>query len=241
LKKVSERSRSSSTSSGVTPGDQLTPPIDPSALSPSCILHFLINQRGTSFWPIFFLPYTTGWDSFLVQLACVSVVLLIYPLRFSTFWFHFSGKSNISFTTPQLKGWIVGELRSKVNMLEYRKNICTEFAFHFLSELISLVSFFVIAYPLCSLGTADYQQICHIDGGSHEQAVQFVGIAIIILSFAFLFSLLYMVQDSGQSLLVLFTPWLTLVHKHFFLMLIIVTSSLIYPYQFLLLHNKIVW
>jgi hypothetical protein len=86
-------------------------------LSSFSLQHFFVNLQGTAFWPVFFLTYTTGWKSFAIQLVCVLLIFSLYALRLTNFWFHFAAKGQAS---NQRKIWIIAELTTKVDMLEYR-------------------------------------------------------------------------------------------------------------------------
>jgi hypothetical protein len=219
------------TNTPVISADQSNP------VSPTFI-NFLVDMRGLSFWPVCFLPFTVGWESFIFQLACVVVIYLIHPLRFSSFWFHFSGKNHNTVSSHR-KQWMFAELTSKMNILEYRKQVCAEFSFHSVAELISLISFPAITSPLCSGPNRAFYAMCHVE---HNQPFIYAAIAISILLLISFSVMLYIIKDYSRYYLVtLFSPWLSFSSKHFVLLLFTITSSLIYPYQLLLLHNQIVY
>ncbi len=104
------------TSASVSASTQISP-INPS-LSSASLQYFLVNLQGSSFWPVFFLTYTIGWESFVVQLVVVVVLFFgVYPLRMTNFWFHFSVRGQ---THGQRKLWFIAEISTKIDMLEYR-------------------------------------------------------------------------------------------------------------------------
>lgn len=86
-----------------------------------------------SFWPIFFFPYTIGWTQFVPQVVAQVVLITIYCVRCTDFWYRFSGHD-------RKKLYMVADAQAK--FLEYQQRICSEFCFANMNELLSIVAFF---------------------------------------------------------------------------------------------------
>jgi hypothetical protein len=122
----------------------------------------------------------------------------------------------------------------------YRKRVCTEFAFHFMSEILSLLAFIIIQAPTCAAYNSKLYFLCNLHGGARSRAIIYATIAIVSLGLVFVLSLFLLHKYAKQSLHTLFSPWRQFVCSHFWLVVVLATSSLIHPYQYALDVNHMV-
>ncbi len=125
-----------------------------------------------------------------------------------------------------------------LTFLQYRKKVCAEFAFHFLSEVIAHLAFIIVQAPVCSGFNSDLYTMCTLEQSRRMRAIIYTTISLSCLTLVFVVSLFSIGKHARQSLRILFAPWQTFVNAYFPLLLAIATGTLVYPYQFALVINK---
>jgi hypothetical protein len=92
----------------------------------------VLGMQGDAFWQIFFFPRTIGWSQFFAFFTVKLLLLFVFLVRFSSFWWTFSG-------IDRKKLYMVSEAKGR--FLEYRQDICTRWLFFAITETICCITF----------------------------------------------------------------------------------------------------
>ena len=120
--------------------------------------------------------------------------------------------------------------------------MCAEFAFHFMSEALSLIAFIVLQFPICSGRNRHLYILCDLPNPTTDRlrAAYYCAITLVGLCVIFAVTLAALRKYARMPLRALFAPWQQFVNTYFPLLLLIATGTLIYPYQFSLTMNRMV-
>lgn len=98
---------------------------------------FYLGMVGSAFWAPFFLPWLQKEGVFVPLILSKILCNLTFPLRYSAFWYHFSGND-------RKKLYMISEAQEK--FLEYRQIVSTEFLMHNVNELVSILGTQLLGY-----------------------------------------------------------------------------------------------
>ena len=98
-----------------------------------------------------------GWEQFISQYLGQLTIMITFGIRFTEFWYRFSG-------TDKKKVYMVSEALARFE--EYRVSILTEFLIYNVSELISFLSLVTVGNRfVCKINrTKPYYSVFYMDG-----------------------------------------------------------------------------